>query len=142
MKMALSKSHQVSRFPDKVAGRRIILIDDDPSQSSLLKSYFDKTDAHFVSFTAPDAGLDALQNEHFDLAILDVMMPEVDGWEIFSEVRAMPDYEELPVLFLTCLVSRFEEGKHSDQGRNCLTLAKPVDADRFKAAVVDLLSGQ
>jgi DNA-binding response OmpR family regulator len=140
VKQTLSNIGELDRFEREVAGRRVILIDDDPSQSTLLSSYFDKTEADFVSFTAPDAGLFALQNEDFDLAILDVMMPEIDGWELFSEIRAMERYEQLPVLFLTCLVNRFEEGRHSDLDRNCLTLAKPVEADRFKVAVVELLA--
>jgi DNA-binding response OmpR family regulator len=77
---------------------RILLVDDDPTLSSLLSQYLRESD--FDVFEAPtgQAGLRLAYNEHPDLVLLDVMLPGMDGWEVCARLRELSD---MPIIMLT-----------------------------------------
>jgi DNA-binding response OmpR family regulator len=77
---------------------RILLVDDDPTLSSLLSQYLRESD--FDVFEAPNgqAGLRLAYNEHPDLVLLDVMLPGMDGWEVCARLRELTD---MPIIMLT-----------------------------------------
>ena len=78
--------------------RRILLIDDDELLAPPLAAYFKRFDFELDSATLPSAGLAKLRAENFDAAILDVMLPEIDGFELCRQIRRESD---LPVIMLT-----------------------------------------
>lgn len=78
---------------------RILLVEDDLSFGSVLKSYLEIND---YSIELVDDGKNALpvfRNSHFDLCILDVMLPNVDGFTIASGIREINN--SVPIIFLT-----------------------------------------
>ncbi len=77
---------------------RILLIDDDEKLAPPLTEYFARFDLSLTSATAPSAGLSLLESEKFELVILDVMLPEKDGFEVCREIRKSND---IPVIMLT-----------------------------------------
>jgi len=84
----------------KVAAR-ILVVDDDPGAIKLI-SYTLRREGYEVA-TAPN-GLEALtmvRQEHFDLVILDIMMPGIDGYEVCRRLRKNPGTADLPVIILT-----------------------------------------
>jgi two-component system, OmpR family, response regulator len=78
--------------------RRILLIDDDELLAPPLAAFFRRFDFELDSATLPSIGLAKLRTEHFDAAILDVMLPEIDGFELCRQIRRESD---LPVIMLT-----------------------------------------
>jgi len=78
--------------------RRILLIDDDELLAPPLAAFFKRFDFELDSATLPSAGLAKLRAEHYDAAILDVMLPEIDGFELCRQIRRESD---LPVIMLT-----------------------------------------
>ncbi len=76
----------------------VLLVDDDPALLQLLSRYLEQ--AGYRASTAADgkAGLRALYDGRPDLLILDVMMPELDGWQVCSRVREM---SAVPIILLT-----------------------------------------
>ncbi|MDL2313570.1 response regulator transcription factor [Desulfovibrio sp. OttesenSCG-928-C14] len=80
---------------------KILIIDDDADLFSLLSSYLESEG--FVCSGAADgqAGLEALRDQSFDLAVLDVMLPVLNGFEVLRRIRANPESRLLPVLMLT-----------------------------------------
>lgn len=77
---------------------RILLIDDDEKLAPPLTEYFARFDLTLIPATAPSTGLALLASEDFDLVILDVMLPEKDGFEVCREIRKSND---IPVIMLT-----------------------------------------
>jgi DNA-binding response OmpR family regulator len=61
-----------------------------------------------------------------DLILLDVMMPDIDGGELAAEIRAIPRFREVPIVFLTAAVTRKEISEHGCIGGERF-LAKPLD---------------
>ena len=76
----------------------ILLIDDDEELSTPLGAYFRRFDLTLTSATRPSAGLALLRQGHFDAAILDVMLPEMDG---FALCRAIRKESDIPIIMLT-----------------------------------------
>jgi two-component system OmpR family response regulator len=77
---------------------RILLIDDDTQLGAPLASYFQRFDLTLVQALRPSEGLAQLRRGGFDAAILDVMLPEMDGFELCRTIRKESD---LPVVMLT-----------------------------------------
>lgn len=77
---------------------RILLIDDDENLGPPLATYFQRFELQLVHATRPSAGLAQLRAGGFDAAILDVMLPEMDGFELCRTIRKDND---IPVIMLT-----------------------------------------
>jgi OmpR family response regulator RpaB len=77
---------------------RILLIDDDERLGDLLSRSFERHDLELESALRPSAGLKKLKQSAFDLVILDVMLPEMDGFEVCKEIRKE---SEIPIIMLT-----------------------------------------
>ncbi len=77
---------------------RILLIDDDENLGPPLATYFQRFELQLVHATRPSAGLALLRAGGFDAAILDVMLPEMDGFELCRTIRKDND---IPILMLT-----------------------------------------
>jgi two-component system, OmpR family, response regulator len=78
---------------------RILLVEDDPNFGSILKSYLELNDFDAMLKTDGKQGLSAFRSYPFDICILDVMMPEMDGFTLAREIRKQD--AGIPVIFLT-----------------------------------------
>lgn len=77
---------------------KILLIDDDEELAPLLAEYFARFNLDLSNETHPQDGLDRLEAEAFDLVILDLMLPDMDGFEVCRNIRKTND---IPVVMLT-----------------------------------------
>ena len=77
---------------------KILLIDDDDSLADLLEQYLARYDMQLVSADCPSKGYVALENDVPDAIILDVMLPEQDGFEVCKQIRKQSD---IPIIMLT-----------------------------------------
>jgi two-component system, OmpR family, response regulator len=78
---------------------RILLTEDDPSFGSVLRDYLELHNFDVVLASNGSSGLQMSQKRDFDLCILDVMMPEMDGFSLAREIRKRTP--EVPFIFLT-----------------------------------------
>ena len=78
--------------------RRLLLIDDDEHLAAPLATYLRRFDLQLHSATRPSAALARLRSEPFDAVILDVMLPEMDGFELCRTIRRE---SQVPILMLT-----------------------------------------
>lgn len=78
--------------------KNILLVDDDEKMTGLLKDYLLKYNFKSTSFENPVKALDHLKNNFYDLIVLDIMLPELDGFETLKKIRKTND---IPVIMLT-----------------------------------------
>jgi two-component system, OmpR family, response regulator len=78
---------------------KILLVEDDPNFGSILKSYLELADYEVVLKQDGKQGLTCFRNNSFELCILDIMMPEMDGFTLAIEIKKLDD--KVPVIFLT-----------------------------------------
>jgi DNA-binding response OmpR family regulator len=78
--------------------KRILMIEDDESLSAMLKEYLAPLGIDLSAKPNAESGLDALADGHYDALILDVMLPDADGFELCRRIRSDSD---IPILMLT-----------------------------------------
>lgn len=76
----------------------VLLIDDDEKLANLLSTYFAKFNITLLSATTPSEGMEIYRNRQPDLVILDVMLPEMDGFEVCRRLRRLSNS---PIIMLT-----------------------------------------
>jgi DNA-binding response OmpR family regulator len=81
------------------AKKRILLCEDEESLCMLLREYLQAKDYDAVLCPDGERGYSAFIKEHFDLCLLDVMMPKMDGFTLAKEIRKVNQY--VPIIFLT-----------------------------------------
>ncbi len=77
---------------------RILIIDDDTELTDLLKEFFESQNAMVATADRPSLGLKKVRDFHPDVIVLDVMLPEMDGFETASKIR---ETSEVPIVMLT-----------------------------------------
>ena len=105
----------------------ILLIDDDPDFSSMLRSLLGGRDFEVHSAYSGEEGIQACRDGEFDVIILDLLMPEMDGWEVCERIRTFSD---VPVMILSALGAPASVARALDAGADDY-LIKPVHASLF-----------
>ncbi|MCM8797835.1 MAG: response regulator [Candidatus Omnitrophica bacterium] len=108
--------------------KRILIIDDEEEFTRLIKLNLEQSGAYEVKVeNRGERGLSAALEFNPDLILLDVIMPEVDGGDVFYQLKNNKNTADIPVIFLTAAVNKDElEGKHGMLGGH-LFVAKPVE---------------
>lgn len=78
--------------------QKVLLVDDEKRMLDLVALYLKPHNYHCKKALGPYEALDYLERETFDLVLLDVMMPEMDGWEVCRRIRSFSD---VPIIMLT-----------------------------------------
>jgi DNA-binding response OmpR family regulator len=110
---------------------RILMIDDDVKLADLLKQYLLGFGMNLTSSALPSDGLKRLKEANFDLVILDLMMPEMDGFEVCKRIRTFSD---VPILMLTARGETMDKVLGLEFGVDDY-LAKPFDSRELVARI-------
>lgn len=117
---------------------KILITDDDEAILELIKINLELAGHEVISATNAMRSYALLLQENPDMAIIDVMMPEVDGFTLAQRIRNNPDYENLPILMLTALGTLDDKKKGFDAGVDDY-LVKPFEIEELKLRVRALL---
>jgi two-component system, OmpR family, KDP operon response regulator KdpE len=115
--------------------RKILIVDDEPGLRDLVRINLEHEGFGVVQAENGVLGLEAVREEHPDLVILDVMMPEMDGWETCKKLR---EFSQVPVLMLTARVQSQDIVTGLNSGADDYLL-KPFNMDELMARVRALL---
>lgn len=117
------------------AGKRVLLVDDDVRNLLALTPLLESWNIDVMAAGDGDEALQTLETGGtFDLVLLDIMMPDMDGYEVTREIRNRPDLEEMPVVALTARAGDEDRDKSLQAGAaDCLV--KPVDTGELKAVL-------
>jgi len=109
----------------------ILLVDDQPAR---LLSYQAILESYGMNVVFAENGRDALaqleSQPGIDLVLMDVMMPEMDGYETTRAIREIPRFRDLPVIAVTAKAMKGDREKCMEAGASDY-LAKPVDIERL-----------
>jgi len=84
--------------------KRILVVDDDHGIVRLLRAYLEQNGCQVLTAYDGERALHALRSEHPDLMVLDLMLPDRDGWDVTRIVRGDPAIANTPILMLTARV--------------------------------------
>ena len=123
---------KTARSRDKVfEGRRILLVDDDVRNIFALTSALEQKGARVEIGRNGREAIERLeQHDDIDLVLMDVMMPEMDGYEATRLIRQQPQWRKLPIIAVTAKAMKDDQQRCLQAGANDY-LAKPIDLDRL-----------
>ncbi|WP_047286916.1 response regulator [Pseudomonas protegens] len=126
------KMLKTARSRDKVfEGRKILLVDDDVRNIFALTSALEHKGAVVVIGRNGHEAIARLNEvEDIDLVLMDVMMPEMDGFEATVQIRKDPRWRKLPIIAVTAKAMKDDQERCLQAGSNDY-LAKPIDLDRL-----------
>ncbi len=114
---------------------KILVIDDDPAMMELLKILLQSLCATMFSAYNGAKGIELCRKEKPDVVILDLMMPEPDGWQVCKTIR---QFSQVPILILSALDNPGLIAKALDAGADDY-LIKPVSSSMLIAHIQNLL---
>jgi two-component system response regulator ResD len=114
--------------------KKLLIVDDEWNMRNLLKIYLSK-DYEIVESTNGEEAVAIIKTSSFDLIILDVMMPRIDGWEVCKQVRA---FKTTPILMLTAR-NELKDKVHGLEIGADDYLVKPFEPEELLARVKALL---
>ncbi len=115
-----------------MANKKILIVEDDPRNIFSLTIYFEDKDVEIFTAENGRIALNKLNDDpDIDLVIMDIMMPEMDGYEAMAEIRKLEKFKDLPIIALTAKAMKEDQQKCLDAGANAY-LSKPVNIDALE----------
>ncbi|ATX80599.1 hypothetical protein Ga0123461_2194 [Mariprofundus aestuarium] len=111
-------------------GSNILVADDDARNLFVITSALEEHGARVVDAVNGNSALKKLKEEQFDLILMDIMMPEMDGYEAISKIRADDALKDIPIIVLTAKALKEDREKCLQIGANDY-LSKPVEYERL-----------
>ncbi len=106
---------------------RLLLVDDNPSIHRIAESLLAGSSVELVCVDSAESALEKLNGgERFDIALLDTVMPGMDGWQLLDRIRATPALEEMPVAMMAGVLDAVDQGR-LDSARIQGFLKKPIE---------------
>lgn len=113
---------------------KILIVDDVPKNIQVVATQLQKA-GYSISFAQSGQGaIELCHNENFDLILLDIMMPEMDGFEVCRHLKAEKQFEDLPIIFLTAKSDTDSISKAFEVG-GVDYLTKPFKSEELLARV-------
>jgi len=126
------------RYMDK----KIMIVDDNPDLLYMVKKGLERIDEGY-KVTSANGGKECFEllkkGDMPDLILLDVMMPEINGWDVFTKIKENPTWREIPIVFLTAKTDDYSKGFGKITANDYIT--KPYEIKDLKIAIEKVLNG-
>ena len=123
-------------------GKRVVCIEDEPEMIDLVKLILSRRGFQVVGAMGGREGLDAIRREKPDLVLLDLMMPDMDGWEVYQKMKADDATKSIPVIVVTAKAQSIDKvlGLHIAKVDDYIT--KPFGPQELLESVEAVLARQ
>jgi CheY-like chemotaxis protein len=118
--------------------QRVLVVEDSPVIQRLISVCLRPAGIEIEARADGPAGLEAAQTSAFDLLILDVGLPRMDGWQVLEQIRADSRTADLRVLVLTAHAQE-ETRERADRGGADAFITKPFRPDELRRVALDLM---
>jgi CheY-like chemotaxis protein len=122
--------------------KKIMLVDDEKDQIYFIKTSFESLygkDYMIIPAESGEKCFELLESQELPhLILLDIMMPNMNGWEVFDRIRANPAWKGIPIIFLTARTDEFAE--HAGALIADDYIKKPIEIKELKARIDTVLT--
>ena len=122
-----------------MADERIIIIDDEAGIVSLCYRLLSRANYDVHGATVPEEGLQFLRQEQFDLLLVDIPMPGMDGFQVAKLLQGAKKSKDIPIIFLTAISKEIEYREKGYELGAASYLTKPIDPEVLKQKIAYVL---
>jgi DNA-binding response OmpR family regulator len=122
--------------------KKVVCIEDEPEMIDLVKLILGRKGFELTGAMGGREGLDAIRRVRPDLVLLDLMMPDMDGWEVYQQMKADDDLKHIPVIVVTAKAQSIDKvlGLHIAKVDDYIT--KPFGPQELLQSVEKVLGRQ
>jgi CheY-like chemotaxis protein/signal transduction histidine kinase/HAMP domain-containing protein len=136
--LPLEKQRMLERLTnsdDDLLGRTVLVVDDDARNIFALSSVLERRGMNVLTATTGQEAVAITQSTpELSLVLMDIMMPEMDGYQTIAAIRQQPSFRRLPIIALTAKAMKGDREKCLEAGASDY-LAKPVNTDQLLSAL-------
>ncbi|NQT69444.1 MAG: response regulator [Desulfobacteraceae bacterium] len=125
--------------------KRILVVDDEPDFCSIVQMNLEKEGFAVELAYSGVEGLEKVYANPPDAIVLDIMMPEMDGYEVCKKLKADEKYVDIPIILLTAVASHVTSTRYSHRDGMSTEaddyIAKPASAEEITESIKRLLGG-
>jgi CheY-like chemotaxis protein len=120
---------------EDLVGRSVLLVDDDSRNIFALSSVLERRGMNVLTATTGNEAIDLIQKtDNLAIVLMDIMMPEMDGYQTIRKIREEPAFRRLPIIALTAKAMKGDREKCLESGASDY-LAKPVNTEQLLSAL-------
>ena len=122
--------------------RKIVHIEDEPDMIDLVKLILSRKGYRVIGAGGGQEGLDIVREQKPDLVLLDLMMPDIEGWDVFQQLRAQEETKDIPVIVVTAKAQNIDKvlGLHIAKVDDYIS--KPFSPQELLDAIEKVLSNR
>jgi DNA-binding response OmpR family regulator len=123
-----------------MSGKQILCIEDEPEMIDLIRLILGRRGYEVQGATGGKDGIKMVKQNHPDLVLLDLMMPDMDGWEVYQQMKADETTKHIPVIVVTAKAQNIDKvlGLHIAKVDDYI--AKPFGPQELVSSVEKVLS--
>lgn len=118
--------------------KRILIVEDNPDNRTLIMDILDSLNYQVIEAIDGEQGVSKAQLERPDLILMDLSLPQMDGWSATRAIKADPDLQNIPVIALTAHAMVGDREKALDAGCDDY-ITKPIDLRELQAKLTKYL---
>ncbi|MFL7793855.1 MAG: response regulator [Anaerolineae bacterium] len=117
-----------------MSDNHILYIEDNPGNRMLVRRILEAEGYEITEATDGPAGLEIAAREQFALILLDINLPEIDGYDLAKRMRSMSNLDDVPILAVTANVMHGDKERTLEAGCDGF-IPKPIDVDKLPELV-------
>jgi two-component system cell cycle response regulator DivK len=121
-------------YPDTTKNATILCIEDSPDNRLLVRRILEAEGYHNIEASDAGGALELIAVQTPDLILMDINMPDIDGYTLTARLRSMPQLHDVPILALTANVMKGDRERSLEAGCDGY-IQKPIDVDNLPRQV-------
>ena len=122
-----------------MSGKTVVIVDDEPAMVDMLTTFLTMKGFQVHGAYTGMAGVDAIEREQPDVVLLDLMLPDIDGFEVCRRLRSNPAYASLPVVIISARAETEAVERAMGAGANAY-MVKPLRFPELLEEIAKLVS--
>ena len=128
--------------PVEIPKKKIVVVEDDEDFVALVRMILSNGETDIISASGGARGLEAIRLHQPDLVILDLMLPDMHGWEVYMRLRSEAETQNTPVIILTSQGTRHDRNFSLQVARVHDYLMKPCLPSQLRQSVASALKAK